>query len=872
MTPIQQLMLGVGAKKSTYIDDVFSTFLYTGSNSSSQTFNNGVDLSGEGGMVWIKNRGSTYKHGLFDTIRGVNKRIRSSEWDGEETISNSLTSFNNNGFTIGTAGEVSDNNTKHASFSFRKAPGFFDILTYDGNATAGRQISHNLACKPGLIIVKRYLMGGSSAANWAVYHRDLTAHKYLKLNSSDQAYDYDNIWYDTEPTSTHFTVGTENEVNASSSSEDARYVAYLFAGGESTAAAARSVDFDGSGDYLSISDHADFHFGNGNFCVELWIKGTANNANRNIIGQWSSGNKAWSVFWAAGNQGHNAWGFKYSTDNSNETQVSDILLDDNQWHHIAVVRDGNDLKLYRDGILRKKSDITDVTFYDSSAELRIANDGWDSPLDCHISNVRVVKGSSVYTTSFRVPTEPLSNITNTKLLCCNGTSTTSSTVTPGTITANGDPTSSTNTPFDDPAAFKFGENGDQNVIKCGSHSNSVTEDIRIYTGWEPQWVMTKNASVSSNWAMFDCMRGIFVGSDGPSLVADSNAAENGVVGSNQFVIPHGDGFSLKYGGTAVNPGNGNNIIYIAIRRSDGYCGKPPELGTDVFAMDTGNGSSTIPAYDSGFAVDYALTKLYASSQYWQSTSRLTGTGNLETNSSRAEESLANYIWDSNVGVHKNYGSTYQAWMWKRHAGFDVVTWEGDDTNAFRRHNLGRTPEMIIFKNRDDSRSWRVYHKGLNGGTNPEDYAIALNSTSAEGSNTAYMNGTAPTSTHFVAGNDGDTNGSGDSYIALLFASVDGISKVGSYSGSTSNLTLDLGFQPRLFICKQIDAGGSWVIFDSVRGMGSGDDSILYLDSTSGSSSSNRVEATSSGITLYANTDTDVLPTNTSHKCIYYAHA
>ena len=55
MTPIQQLMHGVGAKKKTYMDDVFSTFLYTG-NATARSINNGIDLSGEGGMVWLKHR------------------------------------------------------------------------------------------------------------------------------------------------------------------------------------------------------------------------------------------------------------------------------------------------------------------------------------------------------------------------------------------------------------------------------------------------------------------------------------------------------------------------------------------------------------------------------------------------------------------------------------------------------------------------------------------------------------------------------------------------------------------------------------------------------------------------------------------------
>ena len=53
MTPIQQLYLGVGAKKKTYLDDVFSTYVYTG-NGGSNTINSGLDMSGEGGLLWIK--------------------------------------------------------------------------------------------------------------------------------------------------------------------------------------------------------------------------------------------------------------------------------------------------------------------------------------------------------------------------------------------------------------------------------------------------------------------------------------------------------------------------------------------------------------------------------------------------------------------------------------------------------------------------------------------------------------------------------------------------------------------------------------------------------------------------------------------------
>ena len=65
---IQQLMLGVGAKKKTYMDDVFSTYLYTGTGSA-RSISNGVNLSGEGGLTWIKVRDmADQSHQLFDTV------------------------------------------------------------------------------------------------------------------------------------------------------------------------------------------------------------------------------------------------------------------------------------------------------------------------------------------------------------------------------------------------------------------------------------------------------------------------------------------------------------------------------------------------------------------------------------------------------------------------------------------------------------------------------------------------------------------------------------------------------------------------------------------------------------------------------------
>ena len=90
-----------------------------------------------------------------------------------------------------------------ASWTFRKAEKFFDVVTYTGDGVAGRTVAHNLGSVPGCIIVKKL----NAADQWAVQHKSLTATHNLILERTDAATDDDAYWYDIEPTSTEFTVG-----------------------------------------------------------------------------------------------------------------------------------------------------------------------------------------------------------------------------------------------------------------------------------------------------------------------------------------------------------------------------------------------------------------------------------------------------------------------------------------------------------------------------------------------------------------------------------------------------------------------------------------------------------------------------------------
>jgi hypothetical protein len=554
---------------------------------------------------------------------------------------------------------------------------------------------------------------------------------------------------------------------------------------------------------------------------------------------------------------------------------------DGQWHHVAVTRSGNIFRLFSDGVLE------DTLTWTGSLDNADAYMGIGQRPDStsasesfkgSISNVRIVKGTAVYTSSFRRPTEPLTNITNTKLLCCNNSSVTGSTVTPLTISANNSPTASTDSPFDDPAGFKFGENEDQGVVKCGSYVGSGSAGLEVNLGWEPQFVLIKRSatdgggSIGNSWKIHDSMRGVVTGGNDPFLEANNQDAEGTSENRLSFTPT---GFLISTDNVDYNDA-GDDYVFLAIRRPDGYVGKPPELGTGVFAMDTGNGSSTIPTFDSGFAVDWAFVRQFASTDNWGQYTRLTGDKFMRLNTNDAQGTYAGGKWDSNVGwaAASLWDSSRQSWMWKRHAGFDVVNFIGDGVAGKQiSHSLSKTPEMIWIKNRDRVDHWRVGHKGLNGGTNPWQYQFKINDRGADSAST-FLNNTAPTSTHFTVGSDSGVNHDGEDIIVLLFATTD-VSYVGSYSGgSGSSVTVTIGFQPRFLWAKNISEAATndtnaVFVLDTSRGWASGDDQMLDMSSTNAQSNSEDFGApTSTGFTLNANTDMN----NGGDQYVFYAHA
>ena len=376
----------------------------------------------------------------------------------------------------------------------------------------------------------------------------------------------------------------------------------------------------------------------------------------------------------------------------------------------------------------------------------------------------------------------------------------------------------------------FGPDGDQDIISCGSYTGngSATGPV-VNLGWEPQWVMLKNTDGTGNWVIFDKMRGIPTGSNDNVLYANKNFAENT---SNDYLDLNATGFQIKLSGSDVNS-NGETYIYMAIRAP---MIKEPEAATDVFAINTfgSQGGSVLPTWLSGFPVDMAYYKsITTDGNYIMS--RLTQGKFMQTNTTNPEGGLSAAQFDYNNGYYTSSGvdTNYYSWMWKRAKGyFDVVTYTGTGSARTVAHSLGVAPEMMWVKNREDgpsySSSWGVYH-----GDNTN--YVFLNDGQVSNDDVSYWNDTSPTSSVFTVGTQSITNKNNTIFIAYLFATLDGISKCGSFTGTGSLNNIDCGFSngAKYVIIKKTSAAGEWFVFDTSRGISTAStDGVLQLQSTS----------------------------------------
>jgi hypothetical protein len=364
-----------------------------------------------------------------------------------------------------------------------------------------------------------------------------------------------------------------------------------------------------------------------------------------------------------------------------------------------------------------------------------------------------------------------------------------------TFTLKGGQGATCTDPYEYVAYLFAHDDSDESIIKCGSYTgngNAVGPTIDL--GFEPQWVMIKSSSNTSNWIMLDNMRGVVADGLDDDLYANLTYATPPSVDFLEFTST---GFIPKNNTGDTNSLN-QDYIYMAIRRPN----KPAEKfePEELFAVNSLR-QEPDPGWIAGFPTDFSLHNTVNEAGSTQAQSRLTGTSRLFTDQTTSEGPISANLWDYMDGNRQGNGvanSKEFQWMWRRAPGFfDVVTYEGNGGWTTVNHSLAVEPEMIISKSRSVSDNWWVWVPSTGSGQ------MFLNTDGALPQVNNYMRKATNESFEILPSHTEN--------IAYLFASVPGISKLGSYTGRRGDQDIDCGFTngASFVLIKRTDAAGDW---------------------------------------------------------------
>lgn len=922
------------------VNEVFSTYLHTGTGAT-KSIVNGIDLAGEGGLVWSKGRSSSRANRLIDTERGVNKALRSDHTSSEETYTDTLTSFNSDGFSLGADASSDSFNRSgdtYATWAFRKAPLFFDVQKWSGTGAGNRYISHDLEAEPGCILVKSSTDYGS---DWVVYHKDADGdinlnttegQKYLAATSvSLPSSDYNGITYN--PTNNSLVTGRLYKYNGT-----ANAISYSSNGG--TTWTNKSTGISGSASNLLNMSYANgyhylaVHDNGGTNTYKLLYSADGSSW---AVGISMSTNTSWGPVRYAKNLGiyfvttQNAGYYWTSTNGTSWTQRNfpsgvsnmkgaasgDVLVafkngtsstyytstdginwtsranpfgnaymyvassngDANNDNSVILINSYNSSPSYSyDGVNWSGAGYLGSAGNSTFSDVMHYANGWYAFENGNGNLMRTNLGSKTQIASLSsmsyaaedhfgsVHTGTLSKISASKSISAASAS---------SFAVN----NNINNSGEDYVSYlfaanngdgEFGPSGDADVIKCGGYTGNGSTGQSVDLGFEPQWLLLKDLTGQyENWIIIDNMRGWNADNNNNSsgdfkkLWPDATTSEGGAFGVN--ISP--TGFDLTSGSASVNA-SGNDYIWVAIRRGSMSV---PSDGSEVFSIDaatqdTSAETQSLSGYDSGWFFQRSTSE-------GRSAQRI-----LPNRIDFRTGQFASLYW--NAGLDNSEGKYFATtsdpsinYFLKRAPGFfDHLAYKGTGSVTTHVHNLTVTPEMMwVRKLNTSSADAMVYHKDLSANTD-----IRLN-TDAPSTNANLWNNTRPTDVSFTVGTDGNTNDSGNEYFyAMLFASVSGVSKVGSYTGNGSSQAINCGFGSgaRFVLIRRADAGGynstvRWYIWDATRGItGGSNPRVNFYRETTSEFSDGSISPQSSGFTVNEISATNINVSGASY--IFYA--
>ena len=730
-------------------------------------------LNFEPGLVWLKvrNEGSR-SHSLYDTVRGASKVLKPDVSDAEVTMTG-VTSFNPDGFTLGSHVNSNNNNYNYVAWNWRAGgPAVpntdgtissqisantdygFSIVTWTGTS-ANATVGHGLNTAPKFIILKRR---DSSSTGMYVYHSVVSPAKTLYLYGNTAAETYAAAYNSTAATSSVFSVGSAAATNSgdmvaycwSEVSGFSKFGSYT--GGGSTdvtvdcgfkprfvigknaegafqwymadSERATSNPFDellyadtdeaegtsGAGDHIRFTD------------TGFVIEGNANTLNQ-------SGSTF--IFAAFADRPGNNW------DVNNIVTNEGLTTSKTQFDVVTYTGNGGTRKI--GGPVYSTQTLSAV---DSSQTITNPERAFDGQLNTTPGGITggikftPIGGSQSNVTSLRFYSESYGQ--------------------GGTIKLNGTQIES-NYDFGNGGWYAFSSSALSNINNTltsfewnrqpgqGSNNNDYLNAVEINgtvlidgTGpglkFQPDLVWIKDLDNAYTHKLFDVIRG-------PNKVLNSNNSTAEGTETQLLTAFNSDGFTVgSDGGLNLN---GADII--------AWCFK---AGGTAGSNTDGSITSSVSAGD----------------------------------------------------------------------GFSVVTWTGTGSAGTIGHGLnGKVPKLIITKRRDSSGDWYSQVSTLG-----PTYRIQLNSAVAATSGTSLWNSTGPTGSVFSVGGDNEVNASSGTFVAYCFADVPGHQRIGTYNGtSSSGNTVVTGFRPAFVLIKTPDAAGDWTIYDAARG----DDNYLSANKT-----------------------------------------
>ena len=227
--------------------DHFRTKTYTGNGGTqSITFDESDNMQPD--WVWIKDRDDGSSHAITDSVRGNTKYLMSNDTYQEETLTDRVTSFDSNGFSLSSSAAVNQSSAGNVAWCWKTGTSFsndasatgvgtidstgsvntdagFSIVSYTGNGTSGTEVAHGLGSTPDLYITK----SRSYAYGWGVYHKDIANDKGFFLNGTDAQLTGTGFRNSTAPTSSVFTLGGGSQPYRYTSNKSGEtYIGYFF--------------------------------------------------------------------------------------------------------------------------------------------------------------------------------------------------------------------------------------------------------------------------------------------------------------------------------------------------------------------------------------------------------------------------------------------------------------------------------------------------------------------------------------------------------------------------------------------------------------------------------------------------------------------